>query len=328
MNALAAGQQLEAGGRLAEAIDCYDRAIAESHGDARRHGVAWMNRGNALQKLAAATPAGPPRAVAFAAALAAYDHAIASFRRLPVATDTLARNHLGAAWLNRGHLQLIAADTAGAAAAFAEAIAWLERLPLESDPHFRLNLAGARVNLAHVLLATAPDAARASAQAALTALAGHERQHPLFAEIGLRARRAFVLSLGPQADSDQIAAATDAIEEGLAVARDWDRLGVTGHRPLALRLFRLGAQLYHRHQPQFLAEFVLEQVAAVPAEDDPGFRAEGAAAIDLALVELRRPRFVSLDDDDAPRLLETAAALRRALQHLSLSQSDQPPSLA
>lgn len=308
MTALEHGQSLEAHGRYAEALSAYDQAIVASRGDARAHGIAWMNRGNALQKIGAGS---------LPAAIDAYDRAIALFRTLALESDPAFRNHLGAAWLNRGHTFLVAGQSASAAESFAYAVAELEQLPLERDPHFRLNLAGARTNLAHVLLATETVRARAFAHAALAVLAEVERAHPAFAEMSLRARRAFGMALGPQTDRALVAEATDAIDEGLALARHWETQGVDELRPLAERLFRLGAQLYRVHQPQFLAEFVLESLAPGAFAADAGFRAAADEALALALAELPTPQVLTIDDATTARFVETARSLRAAQRQLS-----------
>ena len=90
------------------------------------------------------------------------------------------------------------------------------------------------------------------------------------AELGLKARRTYVDALGrllfnghcaPEERLRLTGQATDAVENGLEVACHWMRGG--NHdtlRPLAVRLFHFGAHIYRRVQPQFLAEFVLENV--------------------------------------------------------------------
>ena len=50
--------------------------------------------------------------------------------------------------------------------------------------------------------------------------------------------------------------ATDAVDDGLALVRSWEQRGVRCFRPLAFDLFRFGARVYARYQPQFLEEFI------------------------------------------------------------------------
>lgn len=306
--ALQHGQSLEAQGRIPEALAAYDQAIAVSRSDARAHGVAWMNRGNALQKLDAKS-LGP--------AVEAYDRAIALFSSLPVATDLGARNHLGSAWLNRGHALLLAEHTASAIESFERSIALLEQLPVDANPHFRLNLTGARVNLAHILITGDPIRARVEAQAALALLADVDRLHPIFAEMSLRARRAFVMAVGANNERELIIEATDAIDDGLAIVRHWESHQVTGLRPLAVRLFRLGAQLYRVHQPHFLAEYVIETLAVDAFAAEAEFREAAEDAVELALAGLIQPAVLELDNPASARFVETSRSLHDAQARLA-----------
>jgi len=276
--------------------------------DAHAQALAWMNRGNALQKIGTES---------LPSAIEAYNRAIALFCTLPLPSDPALGNHLGAAWLNRGHALLLANQPVSAAESFEEAIGQLEALPLDANPHYRLNLCGAQVNLAHVLLGTEPARARTVAQAALTLLAEVERSHPAFAEMGLRARRAFVMSLGVDQEQSLVSAATDAIEAGLGVAQHWENQGVIALRPLALRLFRLGAQLYRTHQPHFLAEFVLETLSTPTLAADAEWRTAAEEAVTLALLDLQEPRTFSVGDTASERALETLRSLRAAQAELA-----------
>jgi hypothetical protein len=52
--------------------------------------------------------------------------------------------------------------------------------------------------------------------------------------------------------------ATDAVDDGLALARRWEQRGVDGFREIADDLFRFGALVYGRYQPQFLGEFIAD----------------------------------------------------------------------
>jgi tetratricopeptide (TPR) repeat protein len=329
------GQACESRGEFTAALALYDEAIAALSvlppADLETrclHGVAWMNRGNALQKCHLLSDTSPSLHLA----VAAYDEAIALLRTLPFETQPVFRNHLGAAWLNRGHALLAGTDTAEAITSFECAATHFEQLPLGDDISYRLNLAGARTNLAHVLLATEPVRARTFAQTALALLDRHERTHSAFAEMSLRARRALAMAIGgllqsgtdslPAGISDHgqdaratlLAEATDAIDDGLALARGCIARGATPLRPLALRLFRLGAQLYGNYQPQFLAEFVFENLADGAFAGDPDFRAAAQEALSLALTELQKPQRLTIGDAAAAQVLATAHSLRVALQ--------------
>jgi tetratricopeptide (TPR) repeat protein len=331
------GQNAEAQGRFTDALEFYDLAIlalsSESAGNPPvRHarGIAWMNRGNALQKNGLSAD--------LIEATRAYDSALQEFESLPHESAPPLRNHLGAAWLNRGHSLLASGDVTGAAVSFERAANLLESLPLEKDVSYRLNLAGARTNLAHVLIPTNPERARVLAQASLALLADREHEHLALSEMSLRARRALVMALGeilrrgtgvpsvfpdgdghdtPAAQTNLANEATDAVDDGLALARELEARGVSQLRPLALRLFRLGAQLYRLHQPHFLAEFVQDNLTSPAFAADPNFRATATEALDLAMAEVQRPRKLVVGDASAERLVETARSLRSAQELLS-----------
>ena len=335
------GQKLEAEGKIADAIAAYDRAIAllRSSGssreiaDRRALGIAWMNRGNALQKLPASSHERErvDSESTHPDVLAAYDAAIALFETLPYETDPAFRNHLGAAWLNRGHALLVANRLADAAHSFEQAIALLQTLPLETDPYYRLNLSGAQTNLAHATFATTPERALAATRAALETLRDVERAHDAFAAMSLRARRAMVMAIGEilRRGSQETALAneaTDAIEDGLALMRDYETRGNPTLRPLAARLFQLGAQIYRIHQPHFLAEFVLESLATPSLAADPAFRTVADAALADTLADLQRPQLFVAGTPDSDRRRDIAATLRSAQERLATSSAEHPSS--
>lgn len=332
------GQADEARGEFTSALVHYDEAIArlrtfapEADEPRRALGVALMNRGNALQKLAARSTDDDARTDALAGAITAYDEAIALLRTLSFETTPAYRNHLGAAYLNLGHTFLTANDPVSAVASFEQAIDVLRLLPLDENSAYRLNLAGAWTNLAHALLSDPVRAfprAYASAQAALELLVAFDRTQPACAEMSLRARRALVMAIGEllvlaetarQSTEALATAASDAIDDGLALARDWETRGISHFRPLAARLFRLGAQLYRVHQPHFLAEFLLENLApeAGAFATDAEFRAIASEAIDTALAAMQRPQLLVASDPGAEKLLATVRSLRAARQQLS-----------
>ncbi len=323
--ALRRGQKHEEQSELAEALSSYDEAIAalgklrlDDFELRRQLGVAWMNRGNALQKQNET-----------AAAVEAFDEAIALLRGLPPTPQH--RNHLGAAWLNRGHAILHGDDLppeAEPTRSFEQAIAILADLPLNENPAYRLNLAGAWTNLAHSQLSTAPAQARQAANLALGLLTASSIDDLAFAAMSLRARRALVLALGELLSAAENAGeltapladeAIDVIEGGLAIARTWTERESAVVRPLALRLLRLGAQLYRVHQPHFLSEFLLENLESLRTgnvADDSEFRSAAEHALTAALADLERPRLLTADQPDALRLLETVRGLRAAQQQL------------
>jgi tetratricopeptide (TPR) repeat protein len=330
--ALRRGQDCEARGEFAAALTCYEEAVAyvrvlpQGEPEIRRlHGVVWMNCGNALQRAEGETR--------LASAVKAYDEAIALLGTLPLDARPDYRNHLGATWLNRGHALIAGGRIAEAIDSCRQAIAQLERLPIAADPNFCLNLAGAWTNLAHAYLtehdralahlAESPEPARKAARTALGLLADVERAHPAFAEMSLRARRALVTAIGALLvglpDPAELASeASDAIDDGLALAREWEvRDPNVSLRPLAVRLFRLGAYLYGTHQPHFLAEFVLENFAHPGFAADSEFQRVADETIAGALAAAVRPQVFDANEPASVRRLETVRTLREAQRQLA-----------
>ena len=315
------GQELESEGHFRAAAAVYSSwadELRERPGTAepemrRLLGLAWMNRGNALQKNTA-----EPETLA--EAIASYDEAISVFETLTPGLDHRCINHLGAAWLNRGHAWMLAADLSEAADSFRRSIAVLSEAPFVARPMFRFNLAGAWTNLAHVSLERDAAYSGNSAQRALSLLRGFEHDDVSFAAMSLRARRIAVLAAGAQmrATSDGasfqalLTVATDLVDDGLSIARQFEGGANDQLRPLASRLFALGAQLYGRHQTQFLAEFLREHLAAPAFAGDVNFRLIARQSISDALEILHRPHLHISETRDAEQRLATARALRDA----------------
>ncbi len=328
------GQDAEARGDLTEAIRCYSQVAAllnsEPMAATRRElGIASMNRGNALQKLGTSQ--------SIAEAVRAYDEAIAL---LGESADTSAfgaaeANALGAAWMNRGH----AWQRLGTPEALAEAVrsydfavSLLNRLPLDDNRSYRINLAAAAMNRANALLAfpqPKAEIARESAAVALTVSVGAERQDTLVAEISLKARHALCASLAhllarASTSSDTTALVTetgDTTDEALALVRHWEQRGVRDFRPLAVALYRFGAQFYLTHQPRFLAEFLLETLdparspGAIP--EQPELHAIAAETIARGLADAYNHSLALSNRAETEALLRlrqdlTAAESRRA----------------
>ena len=332
---------------LDEAVRCYNEAIAQlttllssasrpqspesarplSPEFQRRLAIVWMNRGNALQK--------QPHAEDLEEAVRSYDQAIGLLAASQGSEDFAARNSLGAAWMNRGqalHRQGTAPTLQEALRSQREAIAVLRTLPLQQDISFRLNLAGALMNEANVLLGDGlgrHDQARTSAKAALALVLTQEAIHPDAAGLALQARRALCdaigqllvanttnLSLSVLADE-----AGDVVDDGLALARLWERKGRRDLRPLAERLFYFGVQLYRLHQPQFLAEFVLESLdperspGALPGT--PALHKAAEDAVAGALDALRGVQRLTTEDPLSARLLQTWQELQTASTRLA-----------
>jgi tetratricopeptide (TPR) repeat protein len=277
-----------------------------SHLTAQRDlGVAWMNRGHA--QLLLNNPTGD------AAALSAYEQAIALLRALPLAENPSWANSLGAACMNHGQLLHRVHGTTRAADALASfnlAVATLRDLPPRDNPWPRRNLAGTQVNRANLLLDLArPADAAGAAREALTLCLPAERTDLIEADLALKARRALGDALGQllvAPDADQQAIATEAsnvVDDALGVIRHWQSHGQSGFASLAVRFFRYGTQLYRFHQPHFLAEFIRENVAL-----SGECRLIAREVIDAALAD--RPRgFLTIGDPATERHLQTQREL-------------------
>ena len=325
------GQALEARPSpeaLKAAVQLYEQAlvllrtlpISET---AVRHQLALtaMNRANAFQR--------QNTVESVAAAIAAYDEAIAFFRTLPLAQHPDLRNSLGAAWMNRGHAFYLRADPASLVEAVRcqnEALAMLGSLPLDAHPSFRINFVASRANLANALLGLGEDdSALAAARETLALVAPGEQDELALADVGLKGRRAACEAIGrllarvtqQGASTDPLAdEASDLVDSGLALARHWETRGFPHFRPLAVRLYRFGAQLYRIHLPDFLAEFLLEQIdpdrcagATPEIEELHRIASEALSAVRIDL-ETRHPIFI--DTPATSRLLERLQSVREA----------------
>jgi hypothetical protein len=250
-------------------------------------------------------------------------------------------NHLGAAWLNRGHALQRFADPARLAEAlrsFRTAVALLRPIALaRAEPSAPANLAGALINLADTLVASDEAdrlaSARLAAREAVALAAPVENAEPLWTELGLMARRVHAIALGGLLVGafapELVGEASDTIESGLALVRRWDAGENHPLQPFAQRFFRFGAELYRRHQPHFLAEFVLETLAA--PDTPPAWVADREMqriahdAIAGALTDLNAPRLMIAGDPLTERTLATHRALTTAQALLrSLSRHEDP----
>jgi hypothetical protein len=188
-------------------------------------------------------------------------------------------------------------------------------------------LACAWLNRAGLLLATSPDRMSEARDCALEArnqIAGMEDQQPGMADVALKARHALCRAAAarlaearPENEvKELVAEATDAVDEGLAIARLWEERGLPAFKPIEAELFQFGTQIYQKHQPQFLAEFVLENLD--PERSPAAARASvpmvqaGMEAIARTLQGLQARGFGELGKPGMERLLETLRELRAA----------------
>ena len=306
---------------LEEALACFDRAV-----DLRRSlplaqqpffrwglAAALMNRADVQTRLG-----GPSRLVE---ALASYDEAIHQLDQMPPEGHASHRSRLSLAWMNRG-LTCQALATASALSlaveSFGEAVALLRDPSTLANAEQRRLLACVLVNRGGTLLDCEPPqpaTARKDALAAIRLAAEFERTELLSARMGLQARHllckavAFIADTGlpglPESE-DWLTQTTDAVDEGLALARYWHRLGEPGLESLALDLFRFGSLVYAACQPHFLPEFLLDSL------EREAFGADQAArdiAVDAMWTAARLARKRPAD-----------AAQQALLEHLKLGE--------
>jgi hypothetical protein len=282
--------------------------------------AGWMNRGDALTRLGAREN--------LADALHSYDQALRLLRTLELESNPLFRKRLALAWINRGitlQEQETAESLGAALESFNEAIDVL-RDPFVLDcAENRLALASALANRGNALLRIKPPSAalaRESVEQALALIGGIEEQDLLAAEIGLKARHVLCRALAGQlADrtatipsEDLVAAATDAVDDGMKLARLWETRGERRFRDLASELFRFGARAYQMHQPHFLTEFLLENLDPCHSNDafaiDPKMHVAAGAALAGAIAEIQRAGFRSLNTPHFDRFVKLLRQFR------------------
>ena len=256
----------------AEALACVERALALrsqlpfERVPAFRDGLAacWLNRAEALMQSGDSTR--------IAEALRSYDEGIALLRRLPLGEDPRYARRFALAHQNRA-LVLMMLDPSHiheAIVAFRSALAVLALDEAAAIPDRAYLQAAIWLNLANAQLFDSSDAGamsvRQAAANAISIVSAIEAGDADAAEVGMKARlvTCHVLAarlsepVDGRARADDVHDATDAVDEGLSVARQWEQLGVDRFRGLASDLFRFGARVYAAYQPQFLEEFIAE----------------------------------------------------------------------
>jgi len=269
-------------GALSEALDCFDRALEMRRRlpvdeiPLLRYGLAacWLNRADALVRLGDAER--------ITLAVYAYDEGIALARSLPLDEDPRFPRRLAIALQNRG-LAVQARDGAAsteAIAAFTSALEVLDGKHAETIDDLNYLRSAVLLNLANALVVDGgPQSwprAREAAERAMGLAAGSESHDASAAEVGLKARHVLcrVIARGQSLAavdgpiSDDVHDATDIVDEGLAIARSWEQKGMTRFRQIACDLFRFGARVYAFFQPQFLTEFIRENLDASLSSTD------------------------------------------------------------
>jgi tetratricopeptide (TPR) repeat protein len=261
-----------------DALHCFDEALAlrrripADHSPFQGYLLAacLLNRADALVRL---NDSGP-----LAAALDSYDEGIAVLQALPLEADPRYPRRLAMAYQNRALALHVQGNQAAAIESLLEGIAVLEAEQAAAVTDRDALRAAAWLNLAMLRLAAgAQEEAHAAAGKVLGLVADREQDDLQSAALGLQARHVLCricadrLTNASEGDdpSADVHDATDAVDEGLALVRNWEQRGVAIFRPLAFDLFRFGARVYARHQPQFLDEFIKENTD--PTLSSPGF---------------------------------------------------------
>jgi len=285
---------------VSDALACFDQALELRRGlpiDAvpiLRYGLAacWLNRADALVRLGDAAQ--------IAEALRSFDEGIRLLHGLPLGADPRFPRRLAMAYQNRGLAVGAYGGPAGEAiAAFTKAIAILDHQEAALIADRQYLLAVVWMNLANARAADAaadPDAlANNAARQAISLVADVEMQDEDWAEVGLKARHVLCQTIAarlplttadPETLPDAVHEATDTADEGLALVRRWERHGIDRFRPIAFDLFRFGARVYATFQPQFLHQFVLDNMdpgqSSAAYANSPEMRAAAQEALELA----------------------------------------------
>lgn len=314
-------------GKLPQAIGCFDKAIEWRRNLPLKknpmfpYGLAagWMNRADALTRIGGGKN--------LTEALRSYDEALKLLRDLPLDENPLFRRRLAIAWQNRGLVLQKQNALAEAEKSFEEAIAVLKNERAIEISDRNQILAAVWLNLANGLILektfAAAEKARADAKQTLSLVSQIEESDLSAAEVGFKARHilcqavAQLLAEKNPADSEiknPAAEATDAVDEGLALARKWEFQGVGQFRPLAQELFHFGARIYQIFQPHFLNEFLLENFD--PAQSpkafvkNPEMQAAALESLWRAFRDIQRGGFKKLNTPEFSELLERLRELR------------------
>ena len=255
-----------------DALHCFDEAlelrrrVPVGHSAFQDYLLAacLLNRADALVRF---NDAGP-----LAAALASYQEGIDVLQAVRLSEDARYPRRLAIAHQNHGLALQLRGDTVPAASAFNDALAVLDHDHSNDITDRDYLRAVVWLNLAN-LQATDPAvesqvAAREAAARTLAYVADTEAEDFQAAAAGLQARhvvcRVCAQTLTQVDEVDDIPPdvheASDAVDEGLRLIRSWENRGVAAFRGLAFDLFRFGARVYARFQPQFLDEFIAENV--------------------------------------------------------------------
>ena len=316
---------------LEEAIRHFDEAIALrgelpiAENPRYRYSLAagWMNRAEALTRIGGAENLGN--------AIHSYDEAITLLANDE--TDAQMLDRLAIAWLNRGIALEVSGDHAGAAQSYEKTVALLRRAEFANDERLRFTLACALNNLGNSFLIASPttagERARRAAKEALSILHPQENQFLPAGDTALKARHvlcravAALIANGAKMD-DLLEEATDAVEESLAISQHWEKVGITHLRPVVDGLFRFGALFYQMYQPQFLSEYLLENLDGETIPWNREWFGIAQQTINEARKNLLAHSFATLATPDGERLAQALQDLRAAEERLHAAYAKLP----
>lgn len=252
------------------AVASFDRAIALRESDGGQDfplrwglAAAWMNRGEALEKLGGEENL---REMLGSNARAAELLTEADFDKGPVV-----RTRLALIWMNQGRALAVLTERFGAGegeaslAAYARAADILRPGVEQGAVEPRRMLAVVLANLSRARLTLSPVGTPEGEREALEALSiviADEESDPWGAELGLVLRVTLCRTLATLPGEIRHEEITDLAEEGLGKGgQAWARWQGPPSLPVVIgELFRCGALAYQRHQPQFFAEFLLDHL--------------------------------------------------------------------
>lgn len=240
--------------------------------------AAWMNRADALMRL------DPKKHQQDA--LAAHEKALQTLNLMPEGSHPSLPARRALALMNCALLSLDGSreNVLQASQRLADAIAICQSAPPPSQQECMRVMIGIQLNRGILLMQEDPKQSWHDAKAVLALTAPLERQEILTAEAALKARHLLCQSLTlmpPQIlVDDWISEATDAVDDGLALVREWPPGGRQPLMGLHYELFRFGLLIYRIWQPHFLSEFILENV---DAEHQPDGMAGDSIMHQLAL---------------------------------------------
>jgi len=326
---------------IRDAIRCFEEAIdlrgrlplAENPGF--RYGLAggWINRGDALTRLGSREN--------LADAVTSYTTAIELLKDPPASDDGRFMRRLAIAWMNRGialEEQTGVPALAEAVDSYEKAVELLSHSHRAADARDTMVLAGAWINLGNALLRSAGRQpalrAVAAAEKAVVLLAETESKELAAAEASLKARHILCQALAVRlaapsneasAEMDFIGRMTDAAEDALRLAQGWEKSGETCFRPLATQFFHFSVLVYEKHQPHFLAEFLLEHLdpdrATCFRPVSESWLAIGQESLARVRGGLRERGFAWLATPQGARRLKTLKELQAAEARLQVLRS-------